>query len=196
MQDNLNKNAGFLENLINAIPSVILLVDSDIRIQQMNSTASNDLGLNIRDVYRKRGGEALHCVHSDEVPGGCGHAEACKECIIRGSVNMAFQGNRVYRKQERMQLRTGDNVSDLHLLVTASPFEFQQERYVLLILDDISELIQLRSILPICCNCKKIRNDKEYWETIETYLSTHIDIKFSHGICPDCVKKLYPDIFK
>lgn len=48
MQDNLIKNADFLESVINAIPSIILLVDSDVGIQQMNSTASNNLGLNKR----------------------------------------------------------------------------------------------------------------------------------------------------
>ena len=196
MQDNLLKNADFLENVINAIPSIIFVVDSEIRIQQMNSTAGNSLGLNIHDVYEKRGGDAFHCIHSSEAPGGCGKAAACGDCVIRDSVNKAFQGEEVCRKQTRMKLKTAGTSSELHLLITTSPFEFEQKRYVLLTLDDISELIQLRSILPICASCKKIRNDKEYWETIENYISTRIDVNFSHGICPNCAKKLYPDLYK
>ena len=51
----------------------------------------------------------------------------------------------------------------------------------------------LSGLLPICASCKKIRNDKGYWEQIEKYIHNHSDAKFSHGICPDCLKKLYPD---
>jgi hypothetical protein len=65
---------------------------------------------------------------------------------------------------------------------------------VLLVLEDIGELMELRNILPICASCKKIRNDEEYWEHVEAYLTRYLNVKFSHGIWPDCWKKLYPDI--
>jgi hypothetical protein len=51
----------------------------------------------------------------------------------------------------------------------------------------------LNGLLPICANCKKIRDDRGYWQQIETYISTRTDTTFSHGICPDCMKKLYPE---
>jgi hypothetical protein len=46
--------------------------------------------------------------------------------------------------------------------------------------------------LPICASCKQIRDDKGYWNQIESYLRSHAEVEFSHSICPDCVKKLYP----
>ncbi len=49
--------------------------------------------------------------------------------------------------------------------------------------------------LPICCNCKKIRDDKGSWQPIERYLMSHTEHEFSHGICPKCRKQLYPDLF-
>jgi len=55
------------------------------------------------------------------------------------------------------------------------------------------EVKRLSGLLPICASCKKIRNDEGYWQEIDAYLSTHADTKFSHGICPDCAKKLYPE---
>jgi PleD family two-component response regulator len=58
----------------------------------------------------------------------------------------------------------------------------------------LDEVRQLRGILPICANCKSIRDDQGYWEQIETYISNHSEAVFSHSICPDCVKKLYPDL--
>jgi DNA-binding response OmpR family regulator len=51
----------------------------------------------------------------------------------------------------------------------------------------------LRGIIPICANCKKIRDDKGYWNQVEVYIRDHSDAEFSHGICPECVQTLYPD---
>lgn len=60
--------------------------------------------------------------------------------------------------------------------------------------DYISEIQTLRGILPICSTCKKIRDDEGYWKQIEAYLGAHSDVNFSHGICPDCAEKYYPDM--
>jgi len=48
-------------------------------------------------------------------------------------------------------------------------------------------------MVPVCASCKKIRDDKGYWSQMETYIAQHSEVDFSHGICPDCVVKLYPD---
>jgi ligand-binding sensor domain-containing protein len=53
----------------------------------------------------------------------------------------------------------------------------------------------LSGLLPICSNCKKIRNDKGYWDQIEGYIQKHSEAQFTHGICPECAEKLYGDIF-
>ncbi|MFH1845162.1 MAG: PAS domain S-box protein [bacterium] len=58
----------------------------------------------------------------------------------------------------------------------------------------MSEVKTLRGFIPICSSCKKIRDDKGYWNQIEAYLLDHSEAKFSHGICPDCMKELYPDL--
>ena len=61
--------------------------------------------------------------------------------------------------------------------------------------ENIAEIKTLRGMLPICASCKKIRDDKGYWNQIESYLSDHSEILFSHSICPECARKLYPDFF-
>ena len=58
----------------------------------------------------------------------------------------------------------------------------------------LKQIKTLHGLLPMCANCKKIRDDSGYWKQIEAYLYEHSDAKFSHGICPDCAKELYPDI--
>ena len=52
---------------------------------------------------------------------------------------------------------------------------------------------QLTGLLPICSHCKKIRDDKGYWNQIEVYIDQHSEARFSHGICQECAKKYYPD---
>jgi len=53
----------------------------------------------------------------------------------------------------------------------------------------IKQVKQLSGLLPICSYCKKIRNDKEFWNSVEDYLEQHADVKFSHGVCPECYEK-------
>jgi hypothetical protein len=60
----------------------------------------------------------------------------------------------------------------------------------------LSKIKTLSGLLPICASCKKIRDDKGYWNQIESYISDHSEAEFSHGICPECAKKLYPDLIK
>jgi AmiR/NasT family two-component response regulator len=58
----------------------------------------------------------------------------------------------------------------------------------------LSEIKTLRGILPICASCKNVRDDKGYWNQIESYIRDHSEAEFSHSLCPECAKKLYPDL--
>jgi len=57
----------------------------------------------------------------------------------------------------------------------------------------LREIKTLRGIIPICASCKKIRDDRENWKQIELYIKEHSDAEFSHGLCPECAEKLYPE---
>ena len=57
----------------------------------------------------------------------------------------------------------------------------------------LDQIKTLRGILPICANCKKIRDDQGYWSQVEVYVRDHTEAQFSHGICPECMKRLYPE---
>jgi len=58
----------------------------------------------------------------------------------------------------------------------------------------LEQIKTLRGIVPICANCKKIRNDKGYWQQVEVYVHDHTEAEFTHGICPECIQKLYPEL--
>lgn len=57
----------------------------------------------------------------------------------------------------------------------------------------LDQVQELHGLLPVCAWCKKVKDDTGYWEQIETYVSRHSKAEFSHGICPECAKKFYPE---
>jgi len=59
--------------------------------------------------------------------------------------------------------------------------------------DALNNVKRLQGLIPICASCKKIRDDKGYWEEVESYIHDHSDVEFTHGICPDCMQELYPE---
>jgi PAS domain S-box-containing protein len=115
-----------------------------------------------------------------------------------------------------MTMKSFEN-KDLHLLAKMNVFHVGALRRIVLVLRDITErkkaeqereelvdkltdaLAEVRvlgGLLPICSSCKKIRDDKGYWKQLEEYFHSHSDVRFSHGMCPDCFKKIYPTFGK
>jgi hypothetical protein len=57
----------------------------------------------------------------------------------------------------------------------------------------LNEVQLLKGLVPICASCKRIRNERGTWEVLEVYIQAHSEAKFSHGMCPECMRKLYPE---
>ena len=70
----------------------------------------------------------------------------------------------------------------------------EQEQLIVELKETLSEVSSLRGLIPICTNCKNIRDDKGYWIQVEKYMSEHSEAEFTHSICPSCVDKLYPGL--
>ena len=68
-----------------------------------------------------------------------------------------------------------------------------KERLALHLQEALAHVKTLRGLLPICASCKKIRDDRGYWNQLETYIGARSDAEFTHGLCPECAQKLYPD---
>lgn len=71
--------------------------------------------------------------------------------------------------------------------------EEEKEKLILELKDALQKIKKLSGLLPICSSCKKIRDDKGYWNQIESFLKEHSEAEFTHSICPDCLKRLYPE---
>ncbi len=85
-------------------------------------------------------------------------------------------------------------IKPLFLSLTAA--EQEQRELAGKLQDALSKIKVLRGLLPICAHCKRIRDDKGYWGQLEVYIRDHSDAEFSHGICPDCAQKYYPDYYE
>jgi hypothetical protein len=72
--------------------------------------------------------------------------------------------------------------------------EEEREKLIHELQEALANIRTLRGLLPICSYCKKIRDDKGYWNQIESYIQDHSGAEFTHGMCPECLKKLYPDL--
>jgi PAS domain-containing protein len=182
-------NTDMLRSVFDVIPSWIFVVDDDVRILEYNAAVAGLLSEKREAVLMRRGGEVLHCLHSTDVPEGCGRGPFCKNCVIRNSVTEAFQGNRVVRRRARLEIFQDGTKLEIYALITASPFQYQQKPLVLLVIEDIGEIAELRRMIPICSICKEVRDEKETWTRVDTYFKKHWDVDFSHSLCPKCFQR-------
>lgn len=72
--------------------------------------------------------------------------------------------------------------------------EAQNKKLIAELQSALSKVKTLSGLLPICASCKKVRDDQGYWNQIEGFIATHSDAMISHGICPECSRRLYPDL--
>jgi hypothetical protein len=82
------------------------------------------------------------------------------------------------------------------LFSTIKQSEEKQRKLVVKLQEALARVKTLTGILPICASCKKIRDDRGYWNQVEAYVRDHTEAEFSHGICPDCAKELYPEYYR
>ena len=188
MTMNEKEKRDMLSAVFDALPSLVFVVDQDVRIQEYNAAASDLLMAERKTILKQRAGEILYCIHSNEVPEGCGRSPSCKDCIIRNSVTEAFQGSHVVRRRSRIELIKDTKKIEIYALITTSPFFFQDRQLALLVIEDISEIAELYRMIPICSVCRKVRDDKESWMLVEAYFKNNWDVDFSHCLCPDCYK--------
>lgn len=129
----------FYRVVVDAIPSPVLIMERDVRIVDYNNAAGCILDQDPQKVVRARIGDATHCMHSIESPLGCGHSLSCSQCVIRNAVNSSLNGSLVRHRKAKLELIGPDRAREATVLVTASPLEYDERRYVLLILEELSE---------------------------------------------------------
>jgi len=103
--------------------------------------------------------------------------------------------------QQPLAITTADEVGELaevfnSMIAKRQEAEAERERLIAELQVALEEVKTLSGLLPLCASCKKVRDDTGYWGQLEDYLRRHADVEISHGLCPDCAQKLYPDIWE
>lgn len=110
---------------------------------------------------------------------------------IFGTICVLDQKANSYSEQYKMLIEEFKYLIEAHLTVSIQRFEIAKKNRELE--KALKEIKQLQGIIPICSKCKKIRNDRGFWEQVEVYVAAHTNALFSHGLCPTCLKDLYPE---
>lgn len=114
-------------------------------------------------------------------------AMSTKEDVVRGLQAGAndYLTKPFHREELRVRVEVGVQMIELQRVLADRVQELEQA---------LSQVKQLQGLLPICSYCKKIRDDKNYWQRVDTYVSDRTDVEFSHGICPDCFDRVSAEI--
>ncbi len=112
---------------------------------------------------------------------------------------MKQNGDQFYAQLEGMAVEDKEGRSTFARLIISDiterkRIEEEKERLIIELQQALAQVKKLSGFIPICASCKKIRDDKGYWHQVEEYIRDHSEALFSHSICPDCMRSLYPEI--
>ena len=193
-------------SLVETATDVIFTLDAQLRITYISPTVTRLRGLTVEEAMAQNITEILT-------------PASCETAMKTSAEEMSFEAQPSKDKNRIRSLELEEYCKDGSTIWTESIFnairnEEGQFIGMLGITRDITErkraqkererLIDekrralpavkiLSGMLPICSSCKKIRDDSGYWNQIETYIKSHSEANFSHGLCPDCIKRLYPN---
>lgn len=180
-----------VDTLLDALPVPVLLVDARMQVLEANTTARHEFGTDAESARRNDLGVVIECLHATQQDNPCDHSVCARDCVVRNAIGGAIHGRKTLRCKATMQLHFGSDIREATLLVTAAPFKSQQSPLGLLTLEDVSELTQLHSILPVCASCGQVRSDEGYWARVKAYMSGRIDALGPCGYCSACDEQLH-----
>jgi PAS domain S-box-containing protein len=197
MEQALKKNMRLLHNIVESMSEGLFVLNSDYTCTRFNSSLEKMTHTTREAAVGKAPWETF---------------PPLKDTLVAQNIKKAMGGESVEDVETQVTLPNGDrawfrdsfsplkdddgNVSGVVAVVSDISKRKQAENEREKLLKELQEALEnvktLSGLLPICSSCKKIRDDKGYWNQIELYISIHSEVDFSHGICPDCAKRLYP----
>jgi PAS domain S-box-containing protein len=187
-------------HLIDLAHDAIITTDSDRRIVTWNNGAEQMYGWSEREAV----GKTLHELLQTSGPISITEIDASlrRERQWDGEVShTARDSQRLAVESRQVLIRDNQNlpasILEINRNVTERKrAELEREGLIAKLQEALEEVKLLSGLLSICASCKKITNERGEWEPLESYLQTHSEAKFSHGVCPDCLRKLYPEQYR
>ena len=202
-EENLRRSEKRFRDIASSLGEGIYLMNEHGQVTFMNSEAERLLGWTEAELMNKNVHDVVHNRKPDGTP------LALEDCRMR---NVIMTGVR-YSSRDDMFIRkdgtkfpiaviSAPMLEDGKIIGAISAFsdisepkrmEQEQGRLFMELENALATIKTLRGMLPICASCKKIRDEKGAWKEIESYIGERTDAQFSHGVCPECAKKLYPE---
>jgi PAS domain S-box-containing protein len=125
-----------------------------------------------------------------------GKPHVCEVRIITKSGEVRWLRNHARPVWDQAQERVAHIFGAARDITDRVRVEKEREWLILQLQEVLDEVKILSGLLPICASCKKIRDDEGYWQQVEVYVREHSEAEFTHSICPECAKRLYPGLFE
>jgi PAS domain S-box-containing protein len=200
MEEELQRNQRFLQAIIDTEPECVKLVGSDGTLIMMNPAG---LAMIEADSLDQVKGKCIYPLIAEE------HREAFKKVtdkVFRGENGTlefemnGMKGGRLWLETHAVPLYNERNEVISLLAITRNitekkALECQKDELIISLKEALAKVKTLTGFLPICSSCKQIRDDKGYWNQIESYIRDHSEAEFTHSLCPECASKLYPEIY-
>jgi len=188
----------FSQALIDCMPGIFCLIDGKMKARRWNKNVEAVLGYSAQEITSRnpldliapQDREIVNAMIQEVFAGGKAVAEAAFASKNRGEIPYLLTGVRIELDGAPYLLGIGMDIAGRKRL------EAERETLIAQLRDALSQVKTLSGMLPICALCKKIRDDKGYWSGVETYITGHSEVFFSHGICPECEKKAYAELEK
>jgi len=192
-----------LEDVTQGITESIFLISKDYKIRWANKTALNNIGLKMDEIASNCCYDVIHHLKSpcENSPEPCPLSELLATGISRTvqQVHVDKEGNKLITEANVYPVK--NDSGEVREIVYVLKDITERVRMVEEIADKVKQLEaslsrvkQLEGIIPICMYCKKIRDDKEEWSRVEEYITEHSEANFSHGLCPECEKKMHAEL--
>ena len=197
-EEALRESETMFRNLFEQHAAIKFIIDPDDgSIVDANARAAEFYGWT-RDQFRRMKIQDINILSPEEVKREIENARSNKRIHFDFRHRLADGSIRDVEVYSSMIDAKGKALlhSIIHDVTERKRLEKEREGLIESLRKALSEIKQLSGLLPICSSCKKIRNDEGYWEQLEIYIKNHSDADFSHGICPECVARLYPDLKK
>jgi len=178
-------------SITESMTDAMYICSSDFRVEFMNPAMINKIG------YDATGEHCFQTIYGlEEKCPWCIHEKVQRGEYVTTEILNPKDG-RTYIVSHSPIFHKNNSISKMTIFrdITQRKLIEEERKDLIKELENaLDQVKQLSGMLPICSSCKKIRDDKGYWNKIESYISDHSEAKFSHGICPECAKKLYPGI--
>ena len=198
-QEMLVESERRFREIADLLPTILCELDSHLRVTYINRIGTEVFGISPDDLAS--GFEAIQLFYPD----GADRVSKLQDDILQGKKINGVEHRLMRKDQEQMValvysspiMNAGEVVGARLNITDITPrkrAEEQRDKLISELKETLAEVKILKGIIPICASCKKIRDDKGYWNQVESYIGEHSEAEFSHGICPKCMKEQHPDI--